>query len=561
MRTRPTLALLMSDVRRDSLGLTCAVLALSLATPALHAASSSTHIAPGTATDLPPALIAPLRASGVPASAVSLLVLPVEGGPARLAHEARVVRQVASVMKLFTTGVALQSLGPAYTWHTDAALGGPLRPDGTLDGPLYLRGSGDPSLVMEKVQLMLSHWRAAGLARIKGDLLLDRRAFDLPPHDPAAFDGKQLKPYNAGPDALLLNLQAISLRLTPDAARPGKVLTSMEPELDGVQLEVQIKPQVIGSCGDWREAMSLRMLPRAEAGSTTASTEVGAGPAHGAQEPASAALASAHATAPARRPWTIQLSGPYPLSCGEREWPVLWQGDGPGDHAERLLARSWAQVGGQLSGHIKQGNWPDQAVVWQSWTSPPLGVVVRDINKFSNNVMARQLFLTLAPGPGPATLDKARQAVTQQVIAATPDAAGVSTSTFSGALAGTSPCAEGALVLDNGSGLSRNERSSAACLGRWVQAMWASPVMPEWLASLPVTGTDGTAKRLSSVVGKAHMKTGSLEGVAAMAGVVEGDSGRRYAVVGIVNHTQADAARPLLEALIAWAAHDRPAGN
>jgi D-alanyl-D-alanine carboxypeptidase/D-alanyl-D-alanine-endopeptidase (penicillin-binding protein 4) len=173
-------------------------------------------------------------------------------------------------------------------------------------------------------------------------------------------------------------------------------------------------------------------------------------------------------------------------------------------------------------------------------------VVVRDINKFSNNVMARQLFLTMGSlEPSGATLAQARTVVTQQVLAATQDATG------------SSPCDQGALVLDNGSGLSRQERSSAACLGRWIQALWASPVMPELLASLPVTGVDGTAKRMQSVAGRAHIKTGSLDGVAALAGVVDGDSGRRHVVVGVVNHPQADAARPLLEALVAWAMHDQ----
>jgi D-alanyl-D-alanine carboxypeptidase/D-alanyl-D-alanine-endopeptidase (penicillin-binding protein 4) len=201
-------------------------------------------------------------------------------------------------------------------------------------------------------------------------------------------------------------------------------------------------------------------------------------------------------------------------------------------------------VGGKLGGLVGEGRWPDGAAVWQSWVSPPLGTQVRDINKFSNNVMARQLFLTMASGESPATLERARQLVTQQVLEATKDAQG------------RSPCDAGALVLDNGSGLSRDERSSAACLGAWVQAMWASPVMPEWVASLPIAGLDGTARRMSSAVGRAHIKTGSLDGVAAMAGIVDADSGRRYAVVGIINHPQADAARPALQALINWSMKD-----
>ena len=490
---------------------------------------------------LPPAIASALQTAGVPAEAVSLLVLPVDtspGGPARLAHQAQTVRQMASVMKLFTTGAALSTLGPAYVWRTDVALGGPLKPNGKLDGPLRLRGSGDPGLVLENVQLMMARWRGAGLKDIKGDLLIDRHAFDVPPHDPAAFDGQGLKPYNAGPDALLLNHQSVILHVMPDAARPGQVRVSMEPALDEVRLQARIQLKATGACGDWREAMSLDMRPAS--GWTQ----------HGI------------------RPWVLSVQGPYPAACGARDWPVLWQGEGAGDYAARLLHATWRQLGGKLGGDIKAGDWPADATVWQSWASAPLGQLVRDINKFSNNVMARQLFLSMAwpsasgapgaanapstaevpaagPATAPATLDKARAAISQVVRQGTPDGSG------------HSACEGDALALDNGSGLSRLERSNARCLGRWLQAMWASPTMPEFIASLPITGLDGTACKLQNVSGRAHIKTGSLDGVAALAGYVEGESGRRWVVVGVVNHPQADAARPALAALLGWAMKDQ----
>jgi serine-type D-Ala-D-Ala carboxypeptidase/endopeptidase (penicillin-binding protein 4) len=204
--------------------------------------------------------------------------------------------------------------------------------------------------------------------------------------------------------------------------------------------------------------------------------------------------------------------------------------------------------------------------------SPPLASVVRDINKFSNNVMARQLFLSLAFAPGgpngapgqngtnttgqgnlvdaggdtrraPATLAQARAVVTRQVIDAT---------------GGTeSACQSEALVLDNGSGLSRMEHTSARCMAQWLRAMWRSPVMPEFIASLPLNGVDGTTRRWQAAAGQAHIKTGSLEGVASVSGYVLGESGQRIVVVGLVNHPRADAARPLLQALIDWARQDR----
>ncbi len=502
-------------------------LALCLSSTAAAQASAPTGQAAW-----PPTVAAALQASGLPAEAFSLLVWPVDGEAPRWQHQATSPRLVASVMKLFTTGAALRSLGPAYTWRTEAGLGGPLLPNGALDGPLYLRGSGDPSLVIERVQLMMSRWRGAGLRDIRGDLLTDRSAFDLPPHDPAAFDGQVLKPYNAGADALLLNHGAVTLRLLPDAAQPGQVRASLEPALDGVELVNRLSPKPKLPCGDWREVLNLTMAP---------------------------VLGWHHL---GRQRWRVTVQGPYPLSCGEREWPLLWRGDGPDDHGARLLSQAWQDGGGHLGGTVRNGSWPAGLPVWQTWTSPPLATVVRDINKFSNNVMARQLFLTLGAGntsrdasrdanepPRPATLASARAATTQLVLEATRGGNG------NGSGNGRPSACEGeALQLDNGAGLSRSERSTALCLGQWLQALWRSPVMPEFVASLPVNGTDGTTRRWQAAAGRAHIKTGSLDGVASMAGYVDtADGGNRVIVVGVVNHPRADAGRPVLQALIDWA--------
>jgi len=419
-------------------------------------------------------------------------------------------------MKLFTTGVALRQLGPAHTWRTEVGLGGPLQANGALDGPLHVRGGGDPALQIEQLQRMMARWQSAGLKDIRGGIVIDRSLFDVPEHDPGAFDGQVLKPYNAGPDALLLNLQAVTLRLMPDAARAGQALATLEPPLHGVQLVHKLTLSPTAPCGDWRGALKLDIARQA------------GWPHEG------------------RPRWTVQLAGSYPAACGEKEWPLLWVGDGPGDHAARLLEATWQAGGGKLGAPVRDGAWPAGLPVWQTWVSPPLASVVRDINKFSNNVMARQLFLSLAMGPdgrGPATLAQARSLVTRQVLEATGGAA--------------SACRDEALVLDNGSGLSRTEHTSARCLAQWLQAMWRSPVMPEFIASLPFNGVDGTTRRWQAAAGLAHIKTGSLDGVASVAGYVLGESGQRIVVVCLVNHPRADAARPLLQALVDWARQDR----
>jgi D-alanyl-D-alanine carboxypeptidase/D-alanyl-D-alanine-endopeptidase (penicillin-binding protein 4) len=464
----------------------------------------------------PPPLQQALKQSGVPAQAVSLLAWPVGAPEPRWQHLPDQPRQAASVMKLFTTGVALRQLGPAHVWRTEVALGGPLRTNGVLDGPLHLRGGGDPALLIEHLQRMMARWRDAGLRDIRGGIVIDRSLFALPPHDPAAFDGQALKPYNAGPDALLLNHQAVTLRLMADAARPGQAKVALDPPLHGVHLEQKVTLSSAPVCGDWRGALKLDMAPMA-------------GWPHG-----------------GRARWAVRLSGSYPAACGEKEWPLLWTGDGAGDHTARVLEAAWQTSGGQLGAPVSEGAWPNSVPVWQTWVSPPLASVVRDINKFSNNVMARQLFLTLGTpldARGPATIERARSVVSEHVQQATGSA--------------DSTCRDAALVLDNGSGLSRQEQSSARCMGQWLQAMWRSPVMPEFIASLPLNGVDGTTRRWQAAAGQAHIKTGSLDGVASVAGYVLGESGQRIVIVGLINHPRADAARPLLQALVDWARQDR----
>jgi len=529
------------------MGLLCGAMATTaaLAAPAM-----------GGDTPLPDALKASLRASGLSEASVSVLAFRLDGPvaaeppaePTLIQHRARQARPVASVMKLFTTGAALLQAGPAASWQTDTGLRGTLDAQGQLKGDLWVRGSGDPALVTERVLQMMVRWQAAGLRHIGGDLVLDRTAFDLPPHDAAAFDGAALKPYNAGPDALMVNQQAVTLRLAPDVARPGQWRLSMEPPLAGVSVVNQVQPLALPAranpdacvAGDWREALTLEMAPQA-----------GAPPSHG------------------LRPWQVVLRGKLPLGCGLREWPVLWLGDGPGDHAARSLLASWQALGGTLAGQVRQAPWPAELPVWQRWRSPPLSAVVVDINKYSNNVMARQVMLSLptwsgastnapspAPAPAPAlasgaaslppppaTLPQAREALRQTVSRLTTDADG------------SGPCTPAAWQVDNGSGLSRDELTSAACLGRWLQVMWRSPVMPEWLASLPVVGVDGTTRRWTGgAAGQAHIKTGSLDGVATMAGVVDARSGTRWAVVALGQHPQEAALRGWYGQLLAWLA-------
>jgi D-alanyl-D-alanine carboxypeptidase/D-alanyl-D-alanine-endopeptidase (penicillin-binding protein 4) len=464
-------------------------LALSLAALWVGAAQA--------AGSLPPEAARALAQARIPTDAITVVVQETGGSMSRLAIDARRPVNPASVVKLLTTYAALDELGPAFTWKTPVWLAGPIR-NGVLEGHLHLQGRGDPKLTLERVWLAMQRIRQMGVDEIRGDIVIDQSAFVVPETSTADFDNEPLRPYNARSQALLLNLNAVIYTFTPDAAR-GIATVSVEPALDGVQVDASV-PLAPGPCGDWRGAL------KAQAGD----------------------------------PLRTRFGGSYAADCGERSWPLAYPE--PRQYAPRLLATLWRGVGGRLAGTVREGPPPDGMKPTFELASPTLAEVVRDINKFSNNVMAQQVFLTLAlqrPGATAATPEEARATLRRWMA-----------ERLGEPLDG--------VVIDNGSGLSRETRVTAALLARALQRAWASPVMPELMASLPVTGLDGTLRRMTAGVGRAHLKTGSLRDVTGVAGYVLGASGRRYVLVAIVNHPNAAAARPAIESLVQWTMDDLP---
>lgn len=442
---------------------------------------------------LPPAVEHALRAAQVPREALHVVVQEVGGGTARLVHEADVPVNPASTVKLLTTQAALELLGPAWQWKTPVWLAGRLE-GGALDGSLVIKGSGDPKLVLERVWLLLRHVRQLGVDEIRGDIVLDASAFVPDPGGPGDFDNEPLRPYNVRPDALLLNHKAVTFGFLPDPAR-GIALVTAQPALAGVQVDRSVPLAPAAPCGDWRAGLAANFTD----------------------------------------PTAMRFAGRYPLACGERIWPVAYVD--PRSYNLRLVEALWREAGGVLRGTVREGAAPATPPTFE-WASPPLAEVVRDINKFSNNVMAQQLFLTLGllqRGEGSAAA--AREALRDWLRERAEPLDGV--------------------VIDNGSGLSRSTRLPVALLARRLLAAWASPFMPELMASLPLAGIDGTQRRSTVSPGRAHLKTGSLRDVSAVAGYVLGASGRRYVLAAVIEHPNAPAARPVLDALVDWTMADR----
>jgi len=192
--------------------------------------------------------------NGIPMTHVAIVVQEVGKPRPLFAFDPDRPMNPASVMKLVTTFAALEILGPDYQWKTEAYAGGPIA-DGTLHGDLILKGYGDPKITLEQWQSFIASLRDTGLTTIDGDLGLDRSSFQLPPHDPAAFDGEALRPYNVGPDALLVNFKSVRFIFAPNAA--NEVELRMEPPLPAVAVGALPSP-AFGECNDWRSGLAAR---------------------------------------------------------------------------------------------------------------------------------------------------------------------------------------------------------------------------------------------------------------------------------------------------------------
>ncbi len=450
---------------------------------------------------LPPEVARALAAAGIPDTHVGLVVQDLDADHPLLAHGEGRSFNPASVMKLVTTLAALDTLGPAHTFRTEVYTTGEVRGD-TLYGNLIVKGRGDPSLTIERFWLLLREVRATGIARIEGDVLLDQACYDLAPIDPGAFDQSPLRPYNAPPAALLVDFNTLTLRLAPDT-NPGGLRLWLDPP--GLHIESDVRLGA-GECNAWADRLTYRM--------------------------------EGHA---------LRVSGEFPAACGARSLRLNLLD--PGAAVAAAFTALWTQLGGSLSGEAFVGHLPEEARLLLEFESLPLARIVTSINEYSNNVMAKMLFLdlgALAFGP-PARWDKGDAAVRawlEEKELHIPE-----------------------LVLENGSGLSRIERISAASLARLLRYAASRPIFHEWIASLPALGLEGTLKKRmadSDLAGRAWLKTGSLNGARNLAGYVLDGRGRPRILVFLINHRRATGAEAAQEAAIVWAAQapaqgvDRP---
>ncbi|MFO1349504.1 MAG: D-alanyl-D-alanine carboxypeptidase/D-alanyl-D-alanine-endopeptidase [Gammaproteobacteria bacterium] len=388
-------------------------------------------------------------------------------------------RNPASVMKTITTYVALDRLGPTYTWKTEAYVTGPIDAKGTLQGDLVLKGYGDPLLVVESFWKFLRALRDRGLQHITGDLVVDTSYFAPSSADPGAFDGKAEYPYNVIPNALLLNFQSINFKFFPDADQ-----VKIVPEPNPANLTIQNNLKLVRtSCRQSHISM--------ESGSSDTGD-------------------------------VVTFNGTYSANCGG--FSIDRVATKPESMVYGVFKSLWQDMGGVIDGGLKLGD-PPKKTLFYTFESRTLAEIIRSINKYSNNVMTRHLLLTLGAerfGP-PATEQKGAQAVAAWLT--------------------ENGLSFPELVIDNGAGLSRDGRVAARSLGQLLLKVYRSPYMPEFVASLPITGVDGTLQgrfKGEPLARHGHFKTGTIDNVKAIAGYLLTKTGHTYVAVVLVNHINAD---------------------
>ncbi|MBF2758987.1 MAG: D-alanyl-D-alanine carboxypeptidase/D-alanyl-D-alanine-endopeptidase [Ectothiorhodospiraceae bacterium AqS1] len=448
-----------------------------------------------------PPLPAPIRQAfaqeNIDPDGISLWVQETGAEEPLIAYRPDAARVPASVIKVLTTFAALDILGPDFRWKTRVLRRGEVS-GGRLEGDLHIEGGGDPHLLGESLWRILQSLRGRGIRHIAGDVVLDEGLFSLAPSDPGAFDNRPYRSYNALPRSLLFNFSSTHFSFHPDSSA-GKVVITTDPPLDSAAIDNRLR-LTSGSCGGRHYRIRMRIdgegLDR-----------------------------------------RVRFSGDYPASCGTHSfWRSTFDSQTLFQGAFRSL---WNGLGSSLAGGFRTGPVPASATEVIVEESAPLVDLLRPINKFSNNVMSRQLLLTIGAhrGQAPGTVEKGREAIRQWLEAKRIESAG--------------------LFLDNGSGLSRQSRVTARTLGEILLAAHEGPLMAEFVSSLPLLGIDGTLKRRlkkTGLVGRVHAKTGLIDDVRSLAGYLHGADGRDFVVVVLHNQPGAHYGQGtrLQDSLLRW---------
>ncbi len=443
-----------------------------------------------------------LKKHHIPLSAVSLQVQEAGSQYPLVSLNSHTLRNPASVIKLLTTLSALELLGPAYQWHTRYWADGSIH-EGILQGDLVLQGGGDPFITVDKFLHQILSIRQLGIHTITGDLVIDNTLFATTNYDRSQFDGQSLRLYNVEADAALVNFSATRFVIQP---LENRIVVFADPPLADLVVENNITARA-GKC-----------LNR------------NAGWHYGLHQQGQKLIA--------------RFDGNYRSHCGQHALSRAVFSNR--EYSYRLFKYLWGVSGGRFDGGYRMAETPAHAHALLSYPSVPLADIITGINKYSNNVMARQLLLSI----------DAQTQDPQQQTAATRAGGRAVIRRWLSEHVGNMPD----LIIDNGAGLSRKSRITTANLTTLLQHGWRSNYHAEFLSSLPLAALDGTMKKRlqgSALSARARIKTGLINGVRSMAGFVNASNNKLYTVAMMIEskNVNFNNGNAIQDAVLEWLYH------
>ena len=409
----------------------------------------------------------------IPQDEISVYVQELDSGNVLVDHRSNVPVNPASTMKLVTAFAAFKALGGDYRWPTQFKSDGTIQGD-TLQGDIYWVGSGDPVFDQEGLVGMQQQLRDKGIRKITGGLVLDRHLWgDI--QNPSDFESDVGSLFMTPPDPHMLAYKVVSVK--PERNDMGGVDLVTNPPLPDIKIDnkINVTPSN-ASC----KALQNHMRANYKGG-------------------------------------VLHVSGKVPESCLGNEMYVNMLN--MREFVQKSFINQWRYSGGEITDGIKVASVPPHAKTLAVHQSKPMSAILTDMNKYSNNLIARSVFLKLGgEHSGNSALQQASSAVKRELATA-----GVDTEN---------------LVLENGSGLSRRERVSANMLAQMLEKAYFSPFKQDFIDTLPIAGKDGTLKyRLKQVGPALRLKTGTLKDVRALAGYWLGD--KPMIVVVVINSPNA----------------------
>ncbi|MCB0406327.1 MAG: D-alanyl-D-alanine carboxypeptidase/D-alanyl-D-alanine-endopeptidase [Bdellovibrionales bacterium] len=409
-----------------------------------------------------------------------IVIQSLNTGEILFSHDAEERLIPASVNKILTAYTALKILSPASTFKTEIYAVQPVI-DGVLSGDLYIKGGGDPSLVSERMWMLVNELLRSGIKRINGDIIGDSTFFDKERTPESRPDYLKDQAYNAPIGALSFNFNTTTIYVQPGSRANVPPTVYADPENDYIDIVNQAKTTSKGS----RYTMAVSRIKHVKG-------DLGD---------------------------TVLLRGKIPMD--HKEVRYYRNIANPTLYACHMFQQFLSRRGVTVVGNIREGAVPRTARQLLAFESLPMWHLIWGMNKFSNNFVADQIMKKVGAevfGP-PGSLAKGLQAMEREL-------------TKIGVPAGTYKIADG-------SGLTRQSHISAQQLmSVLVAASKDFSLAPEFIASLGIAGQDGTIRRRflnSNAENILRAKTGSLDGVASLAGYTPSADGEMLAFVVLLN--------------------------